>query len=531
MLACLLPLAASAQASQISWATLLGVLEAGNQLSFLQQLLRNKCIVAAPTASELARLSEALTPAGLSPARQSALITEWRCEGPTPVRSSVDVSEADVSGPPRASVVDAQVNVSSDVAEDPVRVNGTYRGETPLAIALRPGASYRVQVGEGADARDTTVLLRQGWLVDIAKSRRTFERRGPPVPSIEALESELATLGHLPTVPPVPPDPIAPRAPSGFATFAVSALLGGAAYAGAGGPCEKAATAPSPDGGTYGGEYFAPGVLVPKVQSVCSQATAGATFLGAALVVSSLKRRAFASATAAHLREIEAVARVTLERNAVVARRQRSIDSAQTVRRQLSVQRETVQSLTVSERKMARASFEVAPEPAFQATRTRLTLRPSVSGAAVRWTSSDPEVASVDDAGTVRFRTAGRVEILATAGDGATATLAFEVGRRLVAGSFVGLDDIAGGESIDFAWIGTEGASLRIETGEGEGDVDLRVFAPSSDPARDAPVCSSAGSGSDELCEVTVPPGGAGVWRIRLTTYGDGVRGVRLRVP
>lgn len=519
----------TAQAGSVEWRNIIVALEAGNPLASIIRFMDGKCIATDPTQQEINRLVGVLSNKGASGARQRELFDAWRCEpeGPEEGAPLPRLELVDVSSPARQRVPDTPVNILSDAPGDPVVVDGISRGFTPLSLPLVVGRSYRVGIGAGADARDTAFTLRPGWTAEIRKVRRVIEEPGQPVPDSLTLDAELMVRGRLQVVPEMPAPLQPPKRPSGFATFVLSAVIGGAAYAGSVGTCSTLATAPSPDGGVFGGTYYAPGAVVPQLRSTCATAAGGITFLGAAALVTVAKRGMFRSATTEFERSVEEANRISRDRLSALRRNRVAFDSAMAVRRQLSSRRYVVQSIALTEQRLSRVPFDLSPEPQFQGVDTYLTMRPSVPPSELRWVSSEPSVATVDGEGVVRFLTPGRVEIVVFR-DTASIRVPFEVAPRVLAGAAVQFASIPKGSNAELAIFGVAGQRLRIQTSGGDGDADLFVYPPGTAATADA-ACTGTGLANDESCDVLITSGRSGIWRIQVRAIKD-VTGLRVDI-
>lgn len=516
-----------AQAQTLAWSNIITALKTGLKPSVVQAQLGDRCVSAEPTAAEyrdlIAELSRDLTPSD-----QVSFISELQCV----TQSPSDTVEVDVSSLVTLRRRGAPLAIQSDDPSDQVTVNNDVIGRVPQTLDLTPGPTYRIRIGEGADARDTLISVRPRWAVSLRKTRTVVDIPGPPVPTLAELQQLLEIGGTLPELPVVPPNPAMPRRPSRGATLLLALAAGGGAFAASAGPCQSMATAPAPDGGSFGGTYYAPGTLVAQVKTACSGAAAGGAFLGTAMLASFIKRAAYRSATSARETAMEEIARLSVQRANLQRQRQMSLDSALAERKRLAFRREVTVALAGSERQQEASPFEIAGEAALQGTATRLQLRTTVAPNEVSWSSSADSIASVDSLGLVRFLRPGEV-IVRGVHEGKVVQQAFTVVQRLTRGtSRVVPGILESGDVVDFAFWGTPNQSLRVETfGGGEGgDADLFLFRPNADPRTGGEFCSSTNSTSTERCPITIPAEGAGLWRIRIETFVGSVRGLRIRI-
>lgn len=291
------------------------------------------------------------------------------------------------------------------------------------------------------------------------------------------------------------------------------------------------ATAPSPDGGSFGGTYYAPGTLVSQVQTACSGAAAGGAFLGVAMLASAVKKAAYRSAMRNHETTLSELAQLSVRRNMMLRQREISLDSALAERKRLAFRREITVALAATQRPQDASPFEFAAEPALQGTNTRLRLRSSVAPSEVLWMSSDAVVADVSPTGVVRFLRPGTVVISGTH-NGKSAQQEFTVVERLTRGAMRVVPVIGSNEVIDLAFWGTPNQTLRVETfgGAPNEDADLYIFPPNANPDSGGEACAGTSATSNERCSITIPSNGAGLWRIRILTFAGEVRGLRVRI-
>lgn len=522
----LCPTVGRAQAPVITWSTVINVLRTGVKPAALRAQLGGRCVSVEPSPAEYQDLVAQLS-RDLAPAEQVSFVSELQCVSESPA----DTVEVDVSSSVEVRRRGSPLTIQSDDPSDPVAVNGAVIGRVPQTVDLTPGPMHRIRIGEGPEARDTVISVRPGWSVGLRKMRNVVDIPGPPVPPRSELERQLSYSGVLEEIPELPPTPAEPRRPSGGATFLLALAAGGGAFAGSSGPCQTMATAPSPDGGSFGGTYYAPGTLVSQVQTACSGAAAGGAFLGVAMLASAVKKAAYRSAMRNHETTLSELAQLSVRRNMMLRQREISLDSALAERKRLAFRREITVALAATQRPQDASPFEFAAEPALQGTNTRLRLRSSVAPSEVLWMSSDAVVADVSPTGVVRFLRPGTVVISGTH-NGKSVQQEFTVVERLTRGATRVVPVIGSNEVIDLAFWGTPNQTLRVETfgGAPNEDADLYIFPPNANPDSGGEACAGTSATSNERCSITIPSNGAGLWRIRILTFDGEVRGLRVRI-